>query len=215
MAKLKLKGRNSHKKTIILIVCIALVLVIGVVTAVLLLQNKKQGEQISHINVSSMPNDVEYFLEEEFDKTGLTVQVILNNGSHYFVSADKVTVTGFDSSKVNDNLQLKVSYQGFSDYFKVKIKEFPKPAPTLVAIEVKDISKTTYTMAEWNSSWLIINDAYIECQYSDGSTYRVTLTYHHIDGLGDIKSPGTYELTVKYDENGVLCSTPLEITITE
>lgn len=216
MAKLKLKSRNSNRKIIILVACVVLALVIGATVAVLLVQEQNHGEQISHINISSMPNDREYYLDEALDITGLSVQVILNNGSYYFVTAEELTVTGFDSSKVNENLPLVVSYKGFSDTFTVSVKVFPKPKPTLVSIEVKGY-KETYTWAEWQNGWINLDGTYIECHYSDDSTYRVTLTTSRItDGLGSINGPGTYTLNVIYDEyeSGVSCTTTFTITIT-
>ena len=216
MAKLKLKSRSSNRKIIILIACVVLALVIGATATILLVQEQNHGEQISHINISSMPNDREYYLDEELDITGLSVQVVLNNGSYYFVSADEVTVTGFDSSKVKEDLVLTVRYQGFTDTFTVSVEAFPKPKPTLVYIEVKDY-KATYTWAEWQSNWINLDGTYIECHYSDDSTYRVTLTTARItDGLEGIDGPGTYTLTVYYDEyeSGVFCTTTFTIKIT-
>lgn len=218
MAKLKLKARSSRRKRIILIACIALVLVlaIGAVAAVLLTQNKNPSEHIDHIVVSTT-GKTKYFVEEKFDNTGLSVQVILNNGSYYFVSADELTVEGFDSSKVNDKLRIKVTYKGFSDYFTVQVKSLFDPKPVVQYIEVKGY-KETYTWAEWQSNWIDLNGMYVELHYTDGSTYKVFVnSTHNIEGLGDINAPGRHQLTVYYNdvENVNLLSDTFTIIVTE
>lgn len=207
-------GNGLGNKKILTIVGIAVAVVIVLVAAILIINSIHVGNQIHHIHISARPNDTEYFLNEELDLTGLTVQIVLNNGSSYFVESDKVTVTGFNNKKVNDKLELTVHYKEFTDTFTVSVISFPKPDPNLDYIEVKGY-KETYTWAEWQSNWLILDDTYILCHFDDESTHRESLTTSRIlEGLAEINGPGTYTLKVYYDQYSTGIVRYAEFTIT-
>lgn len=74
---------------------------------------------IDYVNVKRT-----YTVGEEFDKTGLKVTAFYTNGEAKDVT-DKATITGFDNSKRNINLEITVSYKEddkeFSDSFTVDV----------------------------------------------------------------------------------------------
>jgi hypothetical protein len=66
--------------------------------------------------------------------------------------------------------------------------------------------------------WLDTAGGVMVRKYKDGSVERVNLTPNQVFGWTtkvDGNGPGTYTLTVKYAENGVLCTFDYEITVTE
>ena len=154
-------------------------------------------------------------LQEEFDPTGITVQVTLNSGRYYFVNADELRFEGFDNSKVNESLYITVYYQDYSDTFKISVTKLPDPPPTLVSISVEGLSQTSYSIEEWNSGRLNLQGAYILCEYDDGSTIKVGLESHHIINWNTVNSPCSFDMTVKYRENGITKTTTVKVTITK
>ena len=98
--------------------------------------------------------------------------------------------------------------------FTVKIKEAPKPTLLLVSIELESLpNKLIYKIGEWldTSGGIIIR------KYNDGSQSKIALINSYIYGYTKEMSntPGTYTLTVKYVEKGILAETTFEITIEE
>ena len=214
----KISNISGSNKKVILIAAIALVAIIAIAAIVLLITSNVENKKINHINVSSPPNDREYYLNENLDLTGLIVQVVLNDGSYYMVNEKDVTVSGFNSKKENDNLTVTVSYQGCTDTFTVKVVSFPKAKPVPSYIEVKDYQKT-YTLAEWKENWINLEKAYIELHYTDPNEppYKIALTTDDIEGIpGQDAVPDTYTLTAYYEdfENGILFDVEFTITIT-
>ena len=60
-----------------------------------------------------------------------------------------------------------------------------------------------------------VSGIFLVRQYVDGSEVRVNLLATDVYGLDKITGPGEYELTVRYSEDGVLCTTTYTITVTE
>jgi len=135
--------------------------------------------------------------------------VTRNNGETFTVRAGKCKLTGFDSSKAGF-CRVQVEYEGVVSEFSVEIKEPPRPTPALKSITLEKLPKTEYKLGEG----LDTTGGVILCEYVDGSVFRVNLTNHSVYGYGNISVPGTYELTVKYLENGVIAETTYTITVT-
>lgn len=191
------------------LVLVAVITVI--VLTVVLPAVEEHGEQIKHITISSTPDKTIYLVGEKANYDGLRVLVTRNNGETFTVRAGKCQITGFDSSAANDNQTITVDYQGFTATFIVKVEEPPKPTPVLKAISLVTLPKTQYTAGEW----LDTTGGMILREYVDGTTAELTLVNSYIFGWEDVNGPGTYELTVKYKENGVTAETTYTITVTE
>ena len=83
--------------------------------------------------------------------------------------------------------------------------------PALASIKLKTLPKTQYKLGEW----LDTNGGIILREYVDGTTAEITLVNSYVSGFVDIKTPGTYKLTVKYVENGIVARTTYTVTVTK
>ena len=190
---------------------VLLVAVIAVIVLTVVLPGiEKQGMEVKSIAITKIPDKVVYTVGEEADYDGLRVQVIRNNGETFTVRASACQISGFDSSKATDGQVIIVSYNGFMASFSISIKESPKPKPVLESIELYKLPKTEYKVGQT----LDTTGGALKLHYSDGSELRVNLTNQDVFGFDAIKGPGTYTLTVKYKENGVIVSTTYTITVT-
>lgn len=214
-------GVKLSKKKIILIVALLLVVVIALAVVIgISIKNKEIEEQnkaIKGIAISTVPK-LEYYVGDEFDPTGLQIQVVTEH-SYYskFISyphAD-ITVSGFDSSVAVEKQPITVKYKEYTATFYVTIKEPPVAKPRLQAIEVYDFI-TTYTLSDWNTYGPNVRGGKITCIYSDGSVEGgVYLKASYIYGWKPLDAPGTTEITVKYSDGITSVETTVTITVTE
>ena len=190
---------------VVLIAAIAVVVLTVVLPAI-----EENGQQIKSIMISSTPDKTIYLVGEEANYDGLRVFVTRNNGETFTVRAVKCQISGFDSAKAGSQA-ITVSYEGFTASFFIKVEEPPKVVPVLTGIRLETLPKTQYKLGEW----LDTNGGVIVREYADGSTANITLVNSYVSGFADIKTPGTFELTVKYKENVIVCKTTYTITVTE
>lgn len=204
-------NRDKKKKRILLVgiplFCILTILATLVTLGVI--YNKEQNK-IANIIVSSTPYDTEYYVGEELNTEGLSIQVLRNNKEFYFVDASKCDISGFDSSKPVERQIITVSYKGFICTFSVSIIELPKPVPVLKSIYIETLPKTEYKVGES----LDTTGGVLVREYQDGSSARITLINWYVYGF-DSSTPGTYNLTVMYYENGIMAQTTYEIVVSE
>ena len=213
----KLEKNSGLKKIspaiIITAVSILAVLIIAavVVFTVVLPAIERKGEAISGIEITRLPDKTTYLVGEEADYTGLRVTVTRNNGEKFVVRATDCEISGFNSDIPMENRVVTLKYAGFTELFSVKINENEKPTPVLKGIRLEPMPKTEYKVGEW----LDTSGAYIVREYTDGSEVRVNMLKTDVWGWDKVwnKGPGTYTLTVKYAENGVLCTYEYEITV--
>lgn len=187
-------------------VIVAVVVILLVIPAV-----EKHDEGIKGITISQLPEKTVYLQGEEADYSGLRVLVTQNNGDTFIVRASDCEFSGFSSKLPVEKMYVTVNYQGFVTSFSLKVLEFEKPAPVLDSIYLDPMPKTEYKVGEW----LDTTDGVLVRKYKDGSTVSVTLINANVAGWSQVNGPGTYTLTVKYAENGVLCTFDYEITVTE
>ena len=165
--------------------------------------------------ISMLPTNREYYVGEDPDFSGLEIGIIKPKGKTEFIKYttdnSSITITGFDSSTPTEDQRITVTYEGYTAYFSVKIKEIPKPAPVLKSISLETLPKTEYKLGER----LDTTGGVILCEYKDGTITRVNLTNGDVSGYSRIDAPGTYELTVKYKKNGIIATTTYTITVTE
>jgi hypothetical protein len=87
--------------------------------------------------------------------------------------------------------------------------------PTSISRSAKKSSlpKTEYKVGEWFD----VTGGMILREYNNGSTEPTVLLGTHIEGWDEAYAGGvgTYTLTVKYKENGVIATTTYTITVTE
>ena len=211
------------KRTLIIIIVAAIVLVALIATLITVsVMNKKadeeQGRNIQKIYISSWPEKLQYYVGEDANYDGLVIGLLKNNGSTENITYSEETkgefsFTGFDSSKVTEEQTITVKYKDFTCKFYISVKEVPKPVPVLSSISIAVLPKTEYKVGEW----LNTDGGVILKEYSDGTFASTVLINQYISGWEEAVEggPGTYTLTVKYKENGVLKKTTFDITITE
>lgn len=218
-------SKNKNKKTLIIILAIVAVLMIAAVVFGISLSVKNSSNNngddestVQGIAVNSAPK-TEYFVGEEIDLTGLRIQIVTSKvGDLRFVDYpnDEMSVTGYDMSKSGEQV-ITVTYQGFTTTFKINVKEYAAPDPTLVSIEVCDLIDT-YTVEKWNKNGANLYGAYLILTYSDGSTkgsYEETpLLWDYVEPLQKVSGAGTTKMVIKYIEGGIEVSTTVTITIT-
>ena len=211
-----IKGSKKNNKVVIiafLIVAVVLVLVVAsLIITKIVSNNKVVGQEIEQIYVSANPQKTDYLIGEEADYAGLKIEAIRKNGEKFIVSTNKCQITGFSTSKVGVQT-ITVIYEGYTTAFYINVKEPPRVTPDLVNITLDSMPKTEYKVGEW----LDTSTGVILCEYADGSTHRVALINGYVYGWENVDGhgPGTYTLTVRYKENGVLVETTYEITVTE
>lgn len=221
---MKLQNKKDKNKKILLLVASAIILIAVIVTGVILLtpngelQGGKKDTDIISIVVSNHPDKSNYFVGETFDPTGMRIQVLTHNSDYtHFVDYTELTFSGFDSSVANDAVTVTVSYKGFTTTFNVKVVEMPTDDPVITKVEVVDF-KSTYTLSQWNENGPSTYKAYVVFTYSDGTTYgsleETPVKRSYLSGYKKLSAPGTTELTIKYDKDGIKAETTVTVTIT-
>ena len=210
---------RNKKTLIILIVVILLIATVATVIIAVLVKNKQYGETVNSILVSSKPEKSHYYVGEKADYSGLVIELLKNNGSTEFVEYNDenkslFTFVGFDSSKAIEHQTITVTYGDFTCMFYISVKEVPKPTPVLSSIRMAIVPKTEYKVGEW----LDVEGGIILREYTDGTLEPIPLIFDNVlDSWQEAfaAGPGTYTLTVKLKENGVIKTTTYDITITE
>lgn len=219
---MKLKKRVSRKRKIIVIIAVALAVAALIAVGAIIIVNKIKSElgmDKDAIYVSIYPTKKVYYIGEEFDGSGILVQVQLSDGSTTFIEdPSQLTFEGFDSSVPCEEQEIKVSYMGLSTTISVVIKEWPTADPVLVRIEVKDL-QTVFQIDEWNEYKFNASDyrseASVECTYSDGHVETVPLENKYIYGVKWVDEPCDLKITIKYSDGGIEAQQTIIITITE
>lgn len=212
----------KDKKTLIIMIAIAVLLValIAAIVAVSVTNRvaDEHGKNIRSIYIDSWPEKLQYYVGEEANYDGLVIGVLKNNNSNELITysqdtKDEFTITGFDAAKATDEQSITVKYKGFTCKFYISVKEVPKPAPVLTSISISVMPKTEYKVGEW----LDVSEGMITKHYSDGTTKNTIMLNSYVSGWEEAyqAGEGTYTLTVKFKETGILVKTTFDITITE
>lgn len=202
--------KKSVNPVVAVIIIVALIVAVLVAVLVIVPAIQKHGQEIKSIEITRVPEKTTYLVGEEADFRGLRVTVTRNNGETFVVRSTECEITGFDNTRALEKCVVKVTYQGVFAFFSVEIKENVKPAPILKSIRLDPMPKTEYKKGEW----LETSGSYIVREYLDGTESRINLMNTDVWGWDKVKGPGKYTLTVKYAENGVLCTYDYEITVT-
>lgn len=211
-------SENKTSKKILIFVLIAVLLIAAVVTIFLvnLSRVSEEANRVSRLDIDEFPT-LSYSVGQEPDYKGLVVALVKNNGESDRIAyteetAKDFTITGLDTSKPVKAQVITVSYGGFTASYTVEVKNRETTA-SLIEISLEVLPKTQYKPGEW----LNTDGGIILRKYSDGSVSRTILINDYVDGWDAARQGGvgTYTLTVKYKENGVLRKTTYDITITE
>ena len=217
------EGGKLSKRAWLIIALAVLVTIVAVIVIVSVV--KKQQEEtkieaaelqkleVKEIQIGHAPNKRVYYCGTSLDTTGLIVYSVTHGGKFTELDLDACTITGFDSSVPVKEQTVTVTYKGFTATFTVEIKAEPTETLTLVSIAMQNLPKTQYKVKEG----LDCEGGTLVCTYSDGSTKTVDLINEYIYGFraAYLAGVGEYDITVKYEENGVQVETTYKITITE
>lgn len=195
---------------IVVAIVAAIILITVVVVALVVPAIKRNGQLLDGIIIETTPIKTIYLIGEEADYNGLRVAVSRKNGDTFIVRASDCEISGFDSTTAGYKT-INVVYEGFASSFSIKVEEPERPVSALKSISLKTLPKTEYKVGEW----LDTTGGMLVREYIDGTTAEITLVNSYVYGFGDIEGPGTYTLTVEYEENGIIETTEYQITVTE
>ena len=139
-----------------------------------------------------------FYIGDEYDQRGLTVMGVYENGdktSYQLISSDLYEVVGFDSSKVNDSLELRVQYKEdtsiYTTYnvhvveaspYRISVQQYPRL--TFDVNETFDGSGSVVGIYYTNGRTEIINEDVI--YYKNGSEYYKVYQNNVRDENGEI-----------------------------
>lgn len=160
-------------------------------------------KELVDIELTSLPEKLEYVVGEEFDPTGLEVTAIYDDESTEVVT--DYQITDVDTSVSGTKLVI-VSYQGLTAEFNVEVKN--KEVVTLKSIKVtnKPDKLTYYVDDEFDPTGLEVT-----ATYSDSSTKVVTESCTLSNP--NMSSIGVKSITVKYTEGGITKSATFSIKV--
>lgn len=140
--------------------------------------------EISGIEITSLPEKLNYYQKELFDDTGISVSRIYTDGSKAEIAS--YSLMGFDSSEAG-NKTVTVRYKEFTSTFEVEISDV-----SIIGIEVTTLpNKTTYIPGEaLNSTGIVISFI-----LSDGT--RTETTKYKLSELNS-ETVGEHDITVTY-----------------
>ena len=157
--------------------------------------------QPGSISITNTPYETSYYVGEELNLDGLTVEATYSDGSTFVVTVTSDMVSGFDSS-VAGTQTLTVTYEDCTATFNVEVVE-----NSVSNINILNYpSKTSYYVGEE----LDVSGLEIEAVYSDGSTSVVTVTSDMVSGF-DSSVVGTKTLTVTYED----CTVNFDVEVIE
>jgi len=212
---MKLQTKKSKSLTALLIVVAAIVVIGIIVGGVVIVNDIIADSKVRYEMIINVPPRTTYFVDEEFDPTGMRVKIAAsNNKDSYYVDTNKLTFSGFDSSVPNEELVVTVHYKEFSQTFIVKIKEpITSTAPTLESIRLsQDLS---FSLAWWNRFGPNLEGVMLICKYSDDTEVEVPMDSTWCTITRPLSSTGTTDMLVKYtDEEGRTAEATFPITIT-
>lgn len=217
---MKLRSGNKKRTRLIIIIVASILVIAAAVAGILIAVNahNEKVEQDKHdrtvigIIVNVPPTKTVYTVGEEFDPSGIRIQVKTNLQDHtYFIEdASKMQFVGFDSSEPTEDQRITVIYDGWSAIFTVRIKEPEISTPVFVGFEVCDLP-TEYSIERWNNYGADYSSTYLLLKYSDGSTSKVWLDPEWATERIWMDAPGKTTITYEYLGKSVT----VEFTITE
>ncbi len=147
---------------------------------------------VKNITVVINPNKTTYVLGEEFDKTGMSVQVNYNDGSTCLV--DDYTISGFDSSAEGENtITIKWVADNGSTYSTTLSLNIVDTRPKLTGIFVDTLpSKLNYELRErLDTTGMVVKGTYTDNSES-------VITDYTVSGYNALKN-GMQTITISYN----------------
>ncbi len=143
---------------------------------------------ITKIEMNSLPDKVNYLVDQKFEIDGAAIKVYYNDGSEEIVNVDSDMFNMPDMSKIG-NQTITVNYRGMTTNFEILIKD-----KTLVNISVSTLpDKTEYIEGED----LDVSGGKLLLNYDNGSSEIIDITLAMCSV--DMSKPGQVNVTVTYN----------------
>ena len=137
------------------------------------------------IEITTKPEKLSYFTDEEFDSKGLTVSVVYENGEKE--ETTRYTVSGFENTAGTKTIT--VTYGDYTASFEVEVKERPLKVTSVVILSKPD--KLDYYVGEEFDS----NGLKVFAVYENGTNNEIT--DYTLSGF--VSTVGTKTITVEYE----------------
>lgn len=154
--------------------------------------------ELSRIDLA-VPEKTVYYVGEDLDLAGMKVTAVYSNGRTVEISNDdpELKVSGFDSSKANEALEITVAYQGKTAVFTVEIKEKeepPVPEKKLQGIRIDaNPDKTEYQIGDALDLAGMKVTAVYDDESSEDVTALVQVTGYDSSEAGEVTVSVSYE----------------------
>ena len=145
------------------------------------------------IEIVSAPTKTEYYTDEKFDVTGMTIKAVYTDGGYAIIPV-KDRMVSCDLTAVSDASPVTVTYNGKT--VTTNVKTSVRPA-TLTSIAVKDGGKLF--LKQYSRTMRLTPDAKLVLTYSDNTTEEVELTLDMISGYTN-ETVGDGKATVTHNE---------------
>ena len=153
---------------------------------------------ITKIEMNSLPNKVNYLVDQKFEINGATIKVYYNDGSEEIVNVDSNMFNVPNMSKIG-NQTIIVNYGGLTTSFEILIND-----KTLVNISVSTLpDKTEYIEGQG----LDVTGGKLLLTYDNGSSEIIDITLAMCSV--DMSKPGQVNVSVTY--NGFTVTYPILI----
>ena len=147
------------------------------------------GNELLSIEITKAPNKVSYIIGQDFDKTGMIVTGIYENGR--FEITDYTIPDGEDLQL--GQTYITVEYEGKTATQPITVTE-----KTIIGISIERLpDKLTYIQ---NKEELDLTGGLLKISYNDGSSETIDLNSEQINTMGfDNKELGKIKITVDYE----------------
>lgn len=157
---------------------------------------------LQKITIKSEPLKKEYSVGDKIDLTGLKVIAEYDDGMKADVT-DKITVSGFNSSSVNDSQTIAITYNKKTATFDIKI--------SAVVVEKIEITTPPLRKNYLSGDELDLTGLVVTATYTDGSTRVLLPSEYTVTGFDSIK--GKEIQTVIVTNNGKTATFEVNVKI--
>ena len=158
---MKIVGNKGKSNTTLIIAIASAIAVIAIIVglAIGLSGNKtpevtttttKKESPIANISIENLPK-TEYYIGEEFDKSGFVLKVTKQDGTTELVDANdsELKFSKLDSSLANESIEMRAEYKGFIVKFNVSVSRAPVVVEgTVTGISIISTPKSFYYVGD-------------------------------------------------------------------
>lgn len=209
------KNKIKVNKTLIIAIASAIAVIAIIVGLVIGLSGNKTPEAtttttkkdspISSISIEKLPK-TEYYIGEEFDKTGFVLKITRKDGTTELIDANdpELKFSKLDSSLANESIEMRVEYKGFVAKFNVSVSRAPVVVEgTVTGISITSTPKSFYYVGEtFDASGIVIAVTVAE----KSEPYYVNGDYPEVEVSGFDSSVANDELPITVSYKGFTAS---------